>query len=80
MARTTRVMIYTGGEQALILVWRHAKELSLVTLTGTHKYISIYISGSAVVKNLPANAGDTKDMGSIPGLGRSSGGGNGNLP
>ena len=45
-------------------------------LTGTHKYISIYISGSAVVKNPPANAGDTKDMGSIPGLGRSSGGGN----
>ena len=23
-----------------------------------------------VVKNLPANAGDAKDMGSIPGLGR----------
>ena len=31
--------------------------------------------GSAGVKNLPANA---RDMGSIPGLGRSSGGGNGN--
>ena len=29
--------------------------------------------GSAVVKNLPANAGDTKDMGSIPGSGRSPG-------
>ena len=27
-----------------------------------------------VVKNLPANAGDTRDAGSIPGLGRSSGG------
>ena len=32
-----------------------------------------------VVKNLPANAGDARDMGSIPGLGRSYGGGNGNL-
>ena len=32
----------------------------------------------SVVKNLPANAGDTADMGSIPGLGRSPGGGNGN--
>jgi len=32
-------------------------------------------SGSTVVKNLPANAGDT---GSIPGLGRSPGVGNGN--
>ena len=33
----------------------------------------------AVVKNLPANARDTRDMGSIPGLGRSPGVGNGNL-
>ena len=29
------------------------------------------------VKNLPANAGDTGDMGSIPGLGRFPGGGHG---
>ena len=32
--------------------------------------------GGAVVKNLPANAGDVRDVGSIPGLGRSSGEGN----
>ena len=32
-----------------------------------------------MVKNLPANAGDAGDMGLIPGLGRSPGGGNGNL-
>ena len=31
-----------------------------------------------MVKNLPANAGDIRDLGSIPGLGRSPGGGNGN--
>ena len=31
-----------------------------------------------VVRNLPANAGDTGDAGSIPGLQRSPGGGNGN--
>ena len=31
-----------------------------------------------VVKNMPANAGDLKDMGSFPGLGRSPGGGHGN--
>jgi len=31
-----------------------------------------------VVKNLKANAGDIKDSGSIPGLGRSPGEGNGN--
>ena len=34
--------------------------------------------GGTVVKNLPANAGDTRDVGSIPGLGRSPGEGNGN--
>ena len=31
-----------------------------------------------VVKNLPANAGDATDPGSIPGFGRSPGGGHGN--
>jgi len=31
-----------------------------------------------VVTNLPANAGDVRDVGSIPGSGRSSGEGNGN--
>ena len=31
-----------------------------------------------VVKNLPANSGYIRDMGSIPGLGRSPGGGHGN--
>ena len=31
-----------------------------------------------MVKNPPANAGDTRDMGSIPGWGRSPEGGNGN--
>ena len=32
-----------------------------------------------MVKNLPVNAGNARDMGSIPGLGRSPGVGNGNL-
>jgi len=31
-----------------------------------------------VVKNPPASAGDLRDMGSVPGLGRSPGGGNSN--
>ena len=35
--------------------------------------------GVTAIKNLPANAGDTRDTGPIPGLGRSPGGGNGNL-
>ena len=32
-----------------------------------------------LVKNLPANAGDARDVGSIPGLGRSPGEGKGNF-
>ena len=35
--------------------------------------------GGSVIKNLPANAGDSEDSGSIPGLGRSHGVGNGKL-
>ena len=35
-------------------------------------------SGGANVKNLPVNAGDTRDMGLIPGSGRSPGEGNSN--
>ena len=34
--------------------------------------------GGSVVKNPPANVGDSGDAGSIPGLGRSPGGGTGN--
>ena len=34
--------------------------------------------GDTVVKNPPANAGDMRDVTSIPGLGRSAGGGHGN--
>ena len=34
--------------------------------------------GGTVVKNLPTNTGHTRDAGSIPGSGRSPGGGNGN--
>ena len=45
--------------------------------------LSIYIPTWAskvvlVVKNLPANAGDVRDKGSIPGSRRSPGGGHGN--
>ena len=40
-----------------------------------HRLIDL---ASGLVKNLPANAGDVGDVGSIPGSGRSPGGGNGN--
>ena len=34
--------------------------------------------GGRVIKNLPPNGGDPRDVSSVPGLGRSLGGGNGN--
>ena len=58
------------------------------TVTWYVNYTSIFLNvgtdhtgGSQValmVKNPPANAGDARDMGSIPGSGRSPGGGHGN--
>ena len=43
--------------------------------------IVILASQMALVgKNLPANAGDVRDAGSVPGLGRSPGEGHGNPP
>ena len=39
--------------------------------------IDTFFPGGTVVKNPPANAGDTRDFGSIPGSGRSPGIGNG---
>ena len=38
----------------------------------------LMLPGGSVVKNLPANAGGTRDVSSVPGSGRSSGGRNGN--
>ena len=49
-----------------------------------HVCLSVYRGGwgasqvALVVKNLPANAGDVRDRGSIPVLGRSPGDGHGN--
>ena len=40
--------------------------------------VLILLPGGKVVKNPPANAGDTRDVGLIPGLGRSPGEENGN--
>ena len=43
-----------------------------------HTYHILGLSSGSVVENLPANAGDAGDAGSIPGSGRSFGGRNGN--
>ena len=46
-------------------------------LTFTYYYIWGFL-GNSMIKNLPANAGDIRDAGSIPWWGRSLGGGHGN--
>ena len=59
----------------------HAKSLQLcLTLCNLMDYISpgSSVHGGSVVKNLPAKARDTGDVGSILGSGRSPGVGNGN--
>ena len=57
----------------------------LISFLETHKNnflvlacVYVGVPGGSVVQNEPANAGNTGDTGSIPGLGRSPGGGNGN--
>ena len=49
-----------------------ASMLALVCL------LLLCFSGGLVVKHLPTNAGEARDMGSIPGSGRSPGAGNSN--
>ena len=44
-----------------------------------HYHISTASRVALAVKNLPTNAGDIRDVASIPGWGRSPGGGHGNL-
>ena len=44
----------------------------------THLILEKASQVTLVVKNMPGNAGDIRDPGSIPGWGRSPGGGNGN--
>ena len=48
-------------------------------LSGCGIWAQLGFPGGSAVKKQPANAGDTRDVGSIPGLGRSPGGGHSNL-
>ena len=59
--------------------------LSKVMILPLHCYLHVCLCEWAsqlelVVKNSPANAGDKRDVGLIPGLGRPSGEGHGNSP
>ena len=44
---------------------------TLLCMTLTLRSAQLWFPGSSVVKNPPANAGDTEDWGLIPGSGRS---------
>ena len=46
-------------------------------ISNVQQYTSMAFPGGTVVKNLPANVGDAKDVGSIPESGRYPGVGNG---
>ena len=56
-----------------------AEYLSVFRPLGSYLISRFWVSQVALgVKNLSASAGDIRDLGSIPGLGRSSGGEHGN--
>ena len=69
-----------------ILAWRMAFIVHGVSKSGTEvsnfhfhfTFTSLSLQVALVVKNLPANAGDGRDPGSISGPGRSPGAGHGN--
>ena len=63
-------------EEATYLTSFQMKHVLLYLLTLNATYLKTGASQVAlVVKNLPASVGDTRDMGLIPGSGRSPGGG-----
>ena len=61
---------------SIITEYRY-KCLTLIALLLSFFAFIVGFPGGSVVKNLPANSRDAGDVGSVPGLGRSPGGGNG---
>ena len=71
MVRFLVCVINKKGWQGGGLVWVTHDELGLFLIRAGASQVVL------VVKNLPANAGDIRDSGSVPGLGRSPGEGHG---
>ena len=67
-----------GGAGRAIVYGVEKSRTRLKWLSSSSKPFSWTSQVVVVVKNLPANAGELRDMGSIPELGRSPGGGHGN--
>ena len=63
-----------------IVYWRSIRPQLPVTISTFIKHLCAWwgFPGGSVVKNVTASTEDTRDVGSIPGLGRSPGGRNGN--
>ena len=59
-----------GRDKIFILLYKNPQKDSHIQILGASQV-------ARVVKNAPANAGDLRDMGVIPGLGRSRGRGHG---
>ena len=57
---------------------KHSSDWRRPTLIMKVRMLYSSLPGDTEVKNLPANAGETRDMGSIPGWRRAPGGGHGN--
>ena len=64
--------MYSGNQQLFFFFFQS----NLYLLNGS--IADLGFPGGSEVKNLPASAGAAGDVGSIPGSGRSPGGGNGN--
>ena len=67
-----------GAWQATVHVIARVRH-NLATKERERQLLFMAFLDGTVVKSLPANAGDSRDTGSIPGSGRSPAGGNGNL-
>ena len=57
---------------------KYANPCVWIPVIHPHGCLCMGFPGGSVVENPPANAGDVRDIGLIPGSGRSPGGGNGN--
>ena len=69
----------SSNEEATWKVWGLPEEVRLEPWVISEFLRKKGLEVALVVKNPPANAGDTGDVGLIPGSGRSAGGGNDNL-
>ena len=75
------ILHFLQSSQHMVLIIRSPGRSSGIVLTCQNRFHlsrPIHFPVVLVVKNPPANAGDIRDSGSIPGLGRSCRGGHGN--